>query len=215
MLDRLTELEGEVGVVQFSGGEPTLHPQILPMLQAAKDRHPELVMLNTNGLPHRRRTIAFLTALVDAEPVIYLQFDGLTPRTAPRAAQRDLLAVKLQALERLAQAKLRRRAGGDHREVASTTTRSATSCEFGLEHPAVSGIAFQPVSHAGRFAGLRSDGSARRTPTSSTAWPSRRRGSSGEDDFTPVPCCHPTCRSAAYAYVEDGAVTPLRRVLGG
>ena len=34
-----------------------------------------------------------------------------------------------------------------------------------------------------------------------------------ESDFIPVPCCHPTCRSATYAYVEDGEVTPLPRVL--
>ena len=34
-----------------------------------------------------------------------------------------------------------------------------------------------------------------------------------ESDFVPVPCCHPTCRSATYAFVEDGKVTPLPRVV--
>ena len=34
-----------------------------------------------------------------------------------------------------------------------------------------------------------------------------------ESDFVPVPCCHPTCRSATYAYVENGEVTPLPRVV--
>ena len=34
-----------------------------------------------------------------------------------------------------------------------------------------------------------------------------------ESDFIPVPCCHPTCRSATYSYVENGSVTPLPRVV--
>jgi len=32
-------------------------------------------------------------------------------------------------------------------------------------------------------------------------------------DFIPVPCCHPTCRVATYAYVENGKVTPLPRMV--
>jgi uncharacterized radical SAM superfamily Fe-S cluster-containing enzyme len=38
MLDRFVETEGDPEVVQFSGGEPTIHPQILDMIQAAQDR---------------------------------------------------------------------------------------------------------------------------------------------------------------------------------
>ncbi len=32
-------------------------------------------------------------------------------------------------------------------------------------------------------------------------------------DFVPVPCCNPGCQSITYAYVEDGLVTPLPRLL--
>ena len=35
MLDRFVETEGDPEVIQFSGGEPTIHPQILDMIQAA------------------------------------------------------------------------------------------------------------------------------------------------------------------------------------
>ena len=38
MLDRFVELEGDPEVVQFSGGEPTIHPDILPMLRMAGDK---------------------------------------------------------------------------------------------------------------------------------------------------------------------------------
>jgi len=33
------------------------------------------------------------------------------------------------------------------------------------------------------------------------------------EDFIPVPCYFPTCTSVTYAYVEDGKVTPLPRIL--
>ncbi len=38
ILDHLVATEGNPEVVQFSGGEPTIHPEIVPMMKAAKDR---------------------------------------------------------------------------------------------------------------------------------------------------------------------------------
>ena len=49
MLDHLVETEGHPEVVQFSGGEPSIHPQIIEMIRAAKQRQIMYVMLNTNG----------------------------------------------------------------------------------------------------------------------------------------------------------------------
>jgi uncharacterized radical SAM superfamily Fe-S cluster-containing enzyme len=37
-------------VVQFSGGEPTIHPQILEMIALAQAKGIRSVMLNTNGI---------------------------------------------------------------------------------------------------------------------------------------------------------------------
>ena len=49
MLDDYVRTEGNPEVVQFSGGEPTIHPQIIDFVRAAKDRNIPLVMINTNG----------------------------------------------------------------------------------------------------------------------------------------------------------------------
>lgn len=38
ILDHFVETEGHPEVVQFSGGEPTTHPHIIPMIKAAKAR---------------------------------------------------------------------------------------------------------------------------------------------------------------------------------
>jgi uncharacterized radical SAM superfamily Fe-S cluster-containing enzyme len=80
MLDHLVETEGHPEVVQFSGGEPSIHPQIIEMIKAAKQRQIKYVMLNTNG-----KRIAdddtFLEELNEARSSIYFQFDGFDRET--------------------------------------------------------------------------------------------------------------------------------------
>lgn len=80
ILDRFVASEGRPDVVQFSGGEPTIHPDIIPMVEAAKARGIPLVMINTNG-----RRIAhddeFVRQLARVRPAIYFQFDGFEDET--------------------------------------------------------------------------------------------------------------------------------------
>ena len=81
MLDRFVETEGDPEVIQFSGGEPTIHPDLLEMIQAAKDRGIQQVMVNTNGV-RIALDDKFLKGLAKANPVIYFQFDGLRRETS-------------------------------------------------------------------------------------------------------------------------------------
>ena len=84
--------------------------------------------------------------------------------------------------------------------------------KFGIGHPVVRGIAFQPVTHSGRYAPF--DPMDRETLAAVIhGIEDQTDGMFVATDFMPVPCCHPTCRSAAYAYVENGNVTPLPRVV--
>src|SRR6478609_3326894 len=50
IMDALVASEGEPDLLQLSGGEPTIHPQILEIIAAAKRRPIRHVMLNTNGI---------------------------------------------------------------------------------------------------------------------------------------------------------------------
>lgn len=49
MLDDFVRTEGTPEVVQVAGGEPTIHPQIIDVVKAAKARGIRFVMINTNG----------------------------------------------------------------------------------------------------------------------------------------------------------------------
>ncbi len=97
ILDRLIIMEHEPEIVQISGGEPTIHPQILDILEAAKSRNIRHIMLNTNGI-RLAQDPDFVHRLAYYEPTIYLQFDGLTAHTYDTLRGCDLLAMKIKAL---------------------------------------------------------------------------------------------------------------------
>ncbi len=211
MLDELVRTEGRPEVVQFSGGEPSIHPQITDMLRAAKRRNIRHVMLNTNG---RRiaRDDRFLAELAEIRPSIYFQFDGFEERTYEvLRGEPGILPEKLRALHRLAEI-------GCHVVLVPAVERDVNEHELGrilrfaLDHPAVRGVNFQPAFHAGRH--LRHDPLRRLTiPDVLRLLEVQTERLFRVSDFVPVPCCFPTCNSVTYAYLDGETVLPLTRVL--
>ncbi len=211
ILDHLVETEGNPQVVQFSGGEPSIHPQIVPMLRTAKERGIDHVMLNTNG-KRIARDDRFLADLAQVRPSIYFQFDGFEERTYELLrAEPGILPEKLKALDRLAEIDLgvvlvaAVERGTNEHEVGRLV-------RFAIEHPAVRGINFQPAFHAGRHG--HHDPLQRLTiPDVVSGIEEQTEALFRVDDFVPVPCCFPTCNSVTYAYLDGDKVIPLPRVL--
>ena len=210
MLDRLVEIEGDPEVVQFSGGEPTIHPDLPAMIQAALDRGIRQVMVNTNGV-RLARDDKFLETMAKLNPVIYFQFDGLRRETYQAIRGEDLLDTKLLALERLQQV------GLDAVLVAAVergvnVDEVGAIVEFGLKHPAVRGVVLQPVTHVGRH--LTFDPMERVTiPDVIHGIVEQTNNRFVLEDFVPVPCCFPTCQVNSYIYVDGEEATPLPRLL--
>jgi 7,8-dihydro-6-hydroxymethylpterin dimethyltransferase len=211
ILDHLLATEGNPEVVQFSGGEPSIHPQIIEMMKAAKKRNIRHVMLNTNG-----KRIAtdddFLHQLAELHPSIYVQFDGFASETYRiLRGEPDILPLKLRALDRLAEigANVVLVPAIDRfvnlHEVGAITT-------FAMQHPAVRGISFQPAFQSGRHG--TNDPMQRLTiPDILTALEEQTGGTLMVSDFVPVPCCFPTCNSVTYVLNDGDTVLPLTRVL--
>ena len=211
MLDAFVRAEGEPEAVQLSGGEPSIHPQILEMLAAAKERGIPLVMLNTNGI-RLARDPRFAPALAELGVHVYLQFDGLREETQLAIRGKDLTDEKLRALDRCAEA-------GVSVSLAAAVERGVNEMEvgeivrFGIEHPAVTGVFFQPVTHSGRF---RADSDPLDKLTNSDvidAITEQLPEWFRTDDFVPVPCCSPTCRSATFALYDGEDLMPLPRLV--
>lgn len=210
MLDTYVAAEGEPDVVMFSGGEPTIHPRILDFIDAARRRPIRSVVLNTNGI--RLATDRdFVAALAARGVTVYLQFDGFAERTHREIRGKDLRERKQRALDNCAEA-------GVTVMLAAAIGRDLNDDElgdivrFGLGHPAVRGVVFQPVTHAGRH--VEFDPLTRLTNSDVIhklveQCPEWLRAS----DFVPVPCCFPTCRSITYVLADDEGVLPLPRLL--
>jgi len=210
MLDAFVRAEGEPEVVQFSGGEPTLHPQLFEMIQMAKDKGIHHVMVNTNGRRIAREE-HWAHQLAELKPMVYLQFDGLSDDTYVKLRGEPLLEEKLTALDRLAELNLDTiLVAAVERDVNEHEVGAVV--KFGLEHPAVRGVNFQPVTHTGRH--LEFDPTNRVTiPEVIERLENQSGGQWVKSDFVPVPCCHPACQSVTYAYVEGDQVTPLPRLI--
>ncbi|MEM7348823.1 MAG: radical SAM protein, partial [Chloroflexota bacterium] len=210
-LDHFVRTEGNPEVVQFSGGEPSIHPEIIPMMKAAVARGIRHIMLNTNG-KRIAKDDRFLAELAELKPAIYFQFDGFEEHTFHTIrGEADLLSTKLKALDRLAEA-------GCPVILVPAVERNINLHEvgrlvkFGLEHPAVYGINFQPAFHSGRH--MEHNPLERLTiPDLVDAIETQTDGMFVKSDFVPVPCCFPTCNSVTYAYVDGDMVMPLPRIL--
>ena len=210
MLDAAVAAEGEPDVVQLSGGEPTLHPELLRILAAAKARPIRHLMINTNGIRIANEE-GFAETLAQFAPnfEVYLQFDSFEREALLDLRGADLREVRQRAVERL-------NAVGLSTTLVVTVKRGANDHELGrivdwaLEQPAVRGVTFQPVQVAGRTEGFAP---ARDRLTLSEV---RRRIAEqtavfASEDLLPVPC-HPDCIAMAYALkTADGpqAVTGL------
>ena len=211
MLDDFVRTEGTPEVVQFSGGEPTIHPQIIEFVRVAKSRGIRFVMINTNG-KRIAKDDRFLELLNEVRPSLYFQFDGFESETYRiLRGEPNILEEKLRALDRLAKIGLNvtlvpaiERGVNEH-EVGKII-------DFAIKHPAVRGINFQPAFHAGRH--IKHDPMARMTiPDILRLIESQTSGKFQVSDFVPVPCCFPTCNSVTYAFIDGETITPLPRIV--
>ena len=214
MLDAVVASEGQADVVQISGGEPTLHPRLFDILDAAKARPIRHLMLNTNGIRIAQEP-GFAEKLATYAPgfEIYLQFDSLQREPLMDLRGADLRRIRQEALDRLNALNL-------STTLVMTVKRGVNDEEIGevirfaVAQPCVRGVTLQPVQDAGRVEAY--DAAKHRLTVSEI----RRRiieqsGLFSAEDVVPVPC-NPDTLAMAYAVrTGEGAGTlqPLTRFL--
>ncbi len=210
MADAVIRAEGgEADVLMLSGGEPTLHPRFLEVADLVRSRPVRYVIVNSNGIRFARQP-RFAREVAERGMLVYLQFDGFSPETYRRLRGRpDLHDVKLRALDNLA-------AAGARVVLVATVLKgindheAAEIVKFGAAHPAVRAVSFQPEFGEGRFVPFDA---MDRTTVSDVIAAVAAGGQFAREDFIPIPCCDPVCTAATYAYVRDGQVTPVTRMV--
>jgi uncharacterized radical SAM superfamily Fe-S cluster-containing enzyme len=212
-IDRVVATEGRAEVIQLSGGEPTIHPQLPEILDYALAQAVDYVMINTNGirLASDQRLVDMIAQRRDRVE-IYFQMDGLNDDVFVALRGEPLLETKLKALEKLGEA-------GVHVTLVSTLQGGVNEdqmgplVEFGVARPWITGISFQPATYSGRHV-LPEELEQRVTfPDVIKGVTRQTDGLFLESDFMPLPCAHPNCHSLSIAWRHDGTVTPLTRFI--
>lgn len=211
MFDTIVANEGQADVIQISGGEPTVHPDFLKILDMAKTKSIRHLMVNTNGirLAKDENFVATLaTYMPDFE--IYLQFDSFKAEVLTNMRGEDLRSVRMKALEHLNKYNLSTtlvvtlQKGKNDDEIGAII-------DFALKQPCVRGVTFQPTQLAGRLENV--DPIADRiTLTDVRTEILKQSNLFTTDDIIPVPC-NPDALAMAYALKLGDSVLPLTRFI--
>jgi hypothetical protein len=201
-LDEVVEATGGVDLVNITGGEPTLHPQLLELLAAARRAGIGRVTVNSNGLELARRP-ELVSRLAELGVWVVLSLDTLDGARSVRLHGADVVAAKLEALDALERAGvpttlLMVLVAGVNEDELGAVTRLA------LSRPLVRSLTIQTMTYTGQGGGsfaprrhIPVDGVARRLEEASA-------GVLGASSFMPLPSAHPLCYAVTYLLQDAG-----------
>lgn len=218
--------------LQFSGGEPTVREDLFELIRMAKELGFRHVEVNTNGL-RLAESVEYCRGLREAGmSTVYLQFDGLTPEVYKFTRGRDLLDVKMRAIENL------RKAGVKSIVLVVTLIKGVNDNQLGdiirfavKNFDVVRCINVQPVSICGRIPQEEREKMRITITDFMRLCEEQTNGKIRMNDFYPVPTvvpvskavgalkgkryveftAHPHCGMATYLFVENGDIVPITK----
>jgi hypothetical protein len=214
-LDQFFEGQSALDLLMISGGEPTIHPRFVEILDIALKYPIERVLINTNGLRFAQSD-GIADAIGDRRKRVelFLSFSSFRPAVHERLYGKDLRHEKLAAIER---AKDR----GVFVTLVPVVQRGVNDDEIGdlyrfaLSHHNVNGLNFQPEMSAGRQENDY-DPADRLTLTDVLrCLEEQTNGDLRSSDFVGLPCSHPDCCALTFGLLDADrrSIVPLPRHL--
>jgi len=202
-------------MIQLSGGEPTIHPDFLQMVELLFERGFKQVCINSNGIKLAKP--AFVERLAqcrggqaDSQLFVYLQFDGFEDETYSALRGRsDLLSSKRKALENC-------QVHGISVHPVMTLTRGVNAHEVGrfvqlaVDRPELKNVVIQPAMYSGRYDNPRRQD--RITLADTVELICEQFGVFSPEDFMPIPCSDPNCFGMAVALRTSQGLLPVSRL---
>lgn len=196
-INGVLERKGRIEILQLSGGEPSLHPELMELLDwVHEEPRIDYCLLNTNGLRLAREE-AFAAELGERARrggfQLYLQYDGPQEEGQRELRGLDLRELKHNVMERCERERI-------------PFTLAMTVCvqnlphlwetiELGLRFDQCRGVAFQPMFSSGRGG---ADGRRLNAADIILGCIDQSAGKVSEKDFTPLPCGDPNCAIIGY-----------------
>ncbi len=209
ILGHLAAAAGELELINITGGEPTLHPDILDLLALCAHGSIGRVTMNTNGL-RIAADAEFARKLKDSGVQVVLSLDTLDPGKSRIVHGRDITREKIGALERLEALDIPTTIlivcirGVNEEETARLVRRF-------LPKRFVRGATIQNMTYTGKN-GSRFMPRDHVTIDEVEELLAAHGGFSGED-FFPLGSYHPLCYSAAYYLLDGERLLSLSRLV--
>lgn len=194
-------------IVNLTGGEPMLHPELLTMLDIARDAGVRRVTVCSNGIK-LVRDHAFARALAERGARIALSFDTFDERADVAMQGARMLPTKLAAVELCDQL-------GLDVTLIPVVTKGYNDHELGklidytLAHPSIRHLELHTMTYTGQSGGSF-DRSGRITMVEVLdAIAAQTNGLLGRADFVTTPCAHALCYQVAYLLIDDEGGPPI------
>ena len=211
MIDFGAECENGKGeVLQISGGEPSIHKDIIKIIRYAREKY-QYVMLNTNGI-RIAEDEEFVKELSEFKGrfEIYLQFDSFKDEVYEKIRGRKLVDIKKKAIQNLEKYNI-------PITLVMTIERDVNDKElgkiisYGLETNCIRGVNIQPVAYFGRKNG-NLDRKNRVTLTNViNLIEEQTKRMIIKDDFSPLPC-NVERVALTYLYNTKDGFIPITRL---
>ncbi len=203
MYQVIADAVGIDGAVQITGGEPTTRKDLKDIIYMGREMGFWGIEINTNGLVISS-VPGYLEDLVGAGLTgVYLSFDGVTGDVYEATCGRDILDVKLRAIERCREVGIQ--------VVLSVAVVSGINdhqigdiLRFALENSdVVAGLALQPAFTSGRFEADRAIPMSAGDVIFGLA--EQSGGLLDVKDIWPLGCSNPLCDTGVFLVKSDDA----------
>jgi len=212
ILDVVRKGDPELKIINFTGGEPTLHPQLTQIIRMCHEAGIHRTTISTHGLTFLRHE-DLLAELAELDARVVLSFNSFEEEVNDKMLGANLLRSKLEVLDLL-----------EKHDVDTTLIPVlAMGCndeevgklvELALGRDFIRSLEIHTMTFTGQ-GGLGFDPNARlTTPDVLRFIEQTTAGGIKLSDFTPSPCAHPLCYQTCYLLeTDDQGYVPFARFM--
>ena len=215
IIDNLIRKEGELETINVSGGEPTLHPDLLELLDIANRPEISRISISTNGI-RIAEDMELCREIAKRDVYVSLQIDATASHeTNTLRGSGKHFTDKAAALDNLKEA-------GVRTSLVATIAKGVNEAGIGecvqllLENDFILSLMFQPVAYTGAGGSSFEPHDPMNIITIPDIVREIEKQTGGQlktADFLPLPCSSPSCFALTYLLIGDDSFTPFTRFI--
>lgn len=208
-VDWIVESSGRVDLINITGGEPTLHPEILDILRACKRPEIGRITMNSNGI-RLAEDDALCEQLAELGVYVILSFNTFDRQVSTQLHGRDLVDTKLSAIGNLTRA-------GVRMTLLNVLIRGTNENALGglldlmRGNDQILSLTVQTMTYTGQGGGQYARSQHLPVDEAATIVSRESAGTLRFEDFVSRPSAHPLCYLVSYMLKDGNTLLPFTR----